>query len=340
MGMEKFVRSKPHVNIGTFIKQKLGFGAPPPEQPPIEPDAASEVAAAQEPDAALPRVGWETNVGLIDGEPAATALDAVELPGDESDPDKLYRVKVKFPDVDGQDSADDVVLDDGSGQQAFNPKEITIDKDVPWQKGSLPEHDDEVIAGFEHGDSNQPYVVGGLWNDESAPDESQAATQNDLRMMKSRSGHLLETDDGEDKALGAQAGSDVNIQHDHVYQHNQSDLEFATERASTSDDSDPDKPVLSKLDNADKPAEDGPGDVGMIRPGNYQTMLPPTADDSDEPTLHGDPPGVDDEASTLVDLDASEHLEPLGGHDLNEAVDADSVDDAAHHLSDRLHDLD
>ena len=33
----------------------------------------------------------------------------------------------------------------------------------------LPDVDDEVLVGFEHGDIRRPYVLGGLWNGVDKP---------------------------------------------------------------------------------------------------------------------------------------------------------------------------
>jgi uncharacterized protein involved in type VI secretion and phage assembly len=63
----------------------------------------------------------------------------------------------------------------------------------------LPEIDDEVLVGFELGDINQPYVLGGVWSRAN----KLPAVQGDLlgahqvrrRALRSRSGHLIVLDD-------------------------------------------------------------------------------------------------------------------------------------------------
>lgn len=54
----------------------------------------------------------------------------------------------------------------------------------------LPEKDDEVLVGFEHGDIRFPYVIGALWGKDKPP-----ASKREKRVIKSRSGHQIEMDD-------------------------------------------------------------------------------------------------------------------------------------------------
>src|SRR5439155_10449165 len=58
----------------------------------------------------------------------------------------------------------------------------------------LPEVDTQVVVGFEAGCLRRPYIVGSAWNGiESQPE--QPAAPNNKRLIKSRSGSLLEFDD-------------------------------------------------------------------------------------------------------------------------------------------------
>lgn len=61
----------------------------------------------------------------------------------------------------------------------------------------LPEIDDEVLLAFEGGDMNRPYVVGVLWNGANQPPATNADGKNDVRMIRTRSGHQLTFDDGD-----------------------------------------------------------------------------------------------------------------------------------------------
>jgi len=98
------------------------------------------------------------------------------------DPDGLGRVKLKLPWM-----ADDVesnwariaTLMAGAGRGCF----------------FLPEVDDEVLLAFEHGNPEFPYVLGGLWNGKDKPPESNSDGKNNVRMIKSRSGHVIRLTD-------------------------------------------------------------------------------------------------------------------------------------------------
>ena len=70
----------------------------------------------------------------------------------------------------------------------------------------LPEVDDEVLVGFEHGDIHRPYVIGGVWNGKDKPPEpvedSVQGGKVRLRTIKTRTGHLIqfvEEDKGDSK---------------------------------------------------------------------------------------------------------------------------------------------
>jgi phage baseplate assembly protein V len=59
----------------------------------------------------------------------------------------------------------------------------------------LPEVDDEVLVAFEHGNPETPYVVGSLWNGRDKPPETNGDGHNDVRVLRSRSGHVVKLDD-------------------------------------------------------------------------------------------------------------------------------------------------
>lgn len=60
----------------------------------------------------------------------------------------------------------------------------------------LPEINDEVLVGFEHGDIHRPFVIGGLWNGKDKPPEpigdSVSGGGVRLRTFKTRTGHELQ----------------------------------------------------------------------------------------------------------------------------------------------------
>ena len=74
------------------------------------------------------------------------------------DPEKLGRVKVKFP-----------WLDESSESDWARMVHFGAGKD----RGALflPEVDDEVLVAFEQGDPRRPYVLGGLYNAKDTPNE-------------------------------------------------------------------------------------------------------------------------------------------------------------------------
>ena len=61
----------------------------------------------------------------------------------------------------------------------------------------LPEIDDEVLVAFESGDVTHPYVIGALWNGRDKPPVPNADGGNDVRLIKSRSGHQVRFDDSQ-----------------------------------------------------------------------------------------------------------------------------------------------
>jgi uncharacterized protein involved in type VI secretion and phage assembly len=65
----------------------------------------------------------------------------------------------------------------------------------------LPEIDDEVLVAFAHGDPRLPFILGALWNGQDPPPAKNDDGKNDVRVLKSRSGHIIRlTDkDGEEK---------------------------------------------------------------------------------------------------------------------------------------------
>lgn len=67
----------------------------------------------------------------------------------------------------------------------------------------LPEVGDEVLVAFENGDVNKPFIIGALWNGKDTPPEKNSDGKNNIRVIKSRSGHIFEFSDksGEERIL-------------------------------------------------------------------------------------------------------------------------------------------
>ncbi len=106
----------------------------------------------------------------------------VAIVTNHQDPEGLGRVKVRLPWLSpAQESTWARVLTPmaGPGRGLF----------------LLPEVDDEVLVAFEHGLLDAPYVLGALWNGRDRPPESNRDGENNLRTLKSRSGHVIRLDD-------------------------------------------------------------------------------------------------------------------------------------------------
>ncbi|MBV9602507.1 MAG: VgrG-related protein [Chloroflexi bacterium] len=110
---------------------------------------------------------------------------------DNNDPDGLGRVKVLYPWL-SQDHASDwarVVIPGGGTQRGMQ---------------FLPEVNDEVLVGFEQGDINFPYVLGGLWNGKNAPPSKSGEVISggkvNKRVIRSRTGHIITLDDSDNEA--------------------------------------------------------------------------------------------------------------------------------------------
>jgi uncharacterized protein involved in type VI secretion and phage assembly len=103
---------------------------------------------------------------------------------DVVDPDSLGRIQVKFPWL-GQQGSSDV----RAWATLLSPY---ADADQGLQ--ILPAVDSQVVVAFEAGLLRRPYIVGAGWNGLESLPEAPAAPNN-KRLLKSRSGSLLEFDD-------------------------------------------------------------------------------------------------------------------------------------------------
>ena len=114
-------------------------------------------------------------------QPGQTFL--VGLVTDNSDPKGWGRVKVKFPTLTEEHASQwaRVVAPGAANDRGFD---------------CLPEIEDEVLVGFEHGDIHRPYVIGGVWNGKDAPpervDDSVQGGKVRLRTIKTRTGNTLQ----------------------------------------------------------------------------------------------------------------------------------------------------
>ena len=102
------------------------------------------------------------------------------------DPDKRGRVKVKIPRISDSEElnwARVCSFNAGKDRGAF----------------FLPAKGDEVLVAFEYGDINSPIIIGSLWNGKDKPPESNSDGNNNVRVIKSRSGHIVKMDDSKGK---------------------------------------------------------------------------------------------------------------------------------------------
>jgi uncharacterized protein involved in type VI secretion and phage assembly len=119
----------------------------------------------------------------------ATSTDSDRLYGvvigivrENKDPQGLGRVLVELPTL--------------SGDKILHWARVASLMAGP-QRGAffLPEKDDEVLVAFEHGYVGLPYVLGALWNGKDRPPDTNANGENNLRFIRSRSGHVVRLDD-------------------------------------------------------------------------------------------------------------------------------------------------
>lgn len=114
-------------------------------------------------------------------QPGQTLL--VGLVTNNKDPKGWGRVKVKFPTLTTQHESHWARV---VGLGAANTRGFYC----------LPEIDDEVLVGFEHGDIHRPYIVGGVWNGKDKTVETVADTIKNrkvrVRTIKTRTGHTIQ----------------------------------------------------------------------------------------------------------------------------------------------------
>jgi uncharacterized protein involved in type VI secretion and phage assembly len=122
---------------------------------------------------------------------------------DNKDPEKMGRVQVNFP----------WRGDDGQSHWA---RVASLMAGKEMGTFFLPDVHDEVLVAFDRGDIEHPFIIGALWNGKDKPPETNEDGKNNIRKIKSRSGHeLIFCDDGEGKAekieIRTQAGHIVRL---------------------------------------------------------------------------------------------------------------------------------
>ncbi len=104
------------------------------------------------------------------------------------DPDGMGRVKVRFPWLSDSDESQWARI---AAPMAGKERGVYF----------LPEVDDEVLVACEHGDPRFPYILGALWNGQDAPPETNSDGKNNIRVIKSRSGHVIRLNDEDGKEM-------------------------------------------------------------------------------------------------------------------------------------------
>jgi uncharacterized protein involved in type VI secretion and phage assembly len=132
--------------------------------------------------------GETTEPGLVRGV-------SVGIVAQNKDPEGLGRVKIRFPWRENSDESHWARIA------------------VPMAGGDrgtwfLPEVGDEVLVAFDAERIEHPYVVGCLWNGQDKPPQTNSDGRNDLRIIRSRSGHEVIFDDG------AQGRIDIHLKDD------------------------------------------------------------------------------------------------------------------------------
>ncbi|MFN8507095.1 MAG: VgrG-related protein [Dehalococcoidia bacterium] len=123
-----------------------------------------------------------TGAGVLTGTPTERHA-AIALVTNNDDEENLGRVKLKYPWLDDSLETGWVRI---ASPMAGNGRGLMI----------LPEVNDEVLVVFEHGDLNQPIVVGSLWNGADKPPlEQHSVAVNggnvEQRILKTRAGHTI-----------------------------------------------------------------------------------------------------------------------------------------------------
>jgi uncharacterized protein involved in type VI secretion and phage assembly len=106
----------------------------------------------------------------------------VGLVTDLADPEKLGRVRVRYPTLDDRESDWLRMATPMAGSE----------RGVFFR----PEVDDEVLIGWEHNDPRRGYVLGAVWSStDKPPADDGNADENNWRFIRSRSGHVIKLDD-------------------------------------------------------------------------------------------------------------------------------------------------
>ena len=111
---------------------------------------------------------------------------AIGIVTNNKDPDEMGRVKLRFPWRDSND-------------ESYWARIATLMAGSEMGTFFLPEVGDEVLVAFDQGDIEHPFVIGSLWNGKEKPPEKNTDGKNNVRKIKSRSGHEIILNDEQSK---------------------------------------------------------------------------------------------------------------------------------------------
>ena len=114
---------------------------------------------------------------------------AIGVVSNTKDEEGLGRVRVDFP------------WRGESGDESHWARVATLMAGSDRGTFFIPDVGDEVLVAFEHGDIEHPYVIGALWNGVDKPPEKNADGKNNIRKIKSRSGHEIIFDDNSEQKM-------------------------------------------------------------------------------------------------------------------------------------------
>jgi Rhs element Vgr protein len=142
--------------------------------------------------------------------PVATHLQTATVVNND-DPEKLGRIKVKFPWLESEETIWIRFLTPHAGE------------DRGWY--AIPEIGDEVLVGYEFGDPNHPIALGALYNKNAAPPGAASTPENDIKLIRTKAGNEIKindqsgseeiaiaTKDGDNKIVLNMAGPSISIE--------------------------------------------------------------------------------------------------------------------------------
>ncbi len=132
----------------------------------------------------------------IEAFPRSETQTAVVM--ENADPQGLGRIRVQFP-----------------WQKIVGEQTPWIRMVTPHAGGDkgihfIPEIGEEVLIGFEGGNAEHPYMIGSLYNGGGAAGAFQNAN-NDIKAIKTRSGHILKFTEDESIILTDKSGNEIHL---------------------------------------------------------------------------------------------------------------------------------